>query len=205
MVSINRSLKSSSLKRWSDDPELDSGESDDQLMLAYTKGHLQAFDRLYARHGKPLYAYFCRNCRGTGVAEELYQDVWLRVISSAKKYDGKGRFRSWLFTLAHNRLVDFYRSNENKVKMEELGPEQASVERVDKQVEASLVAKRLDEMVQTLPLEQKTAFYLREESGFAIKDIAEIQGISLEAAKSRLRYAYKKLREKLDATEYKRD
>lgn len=202
---MNRTLKSKTLKNDSCSSEGDSAESDDLLMLAYSKGHLKAFDQLYGRYSRSLYAYLSRNCIGTGVAEELYQDVWLRVISSASKYNRKGKFRSWLFTLAHNRLVDYYRSSDNKFVMEELGPEKSSGIRVDKQVEEYQIAGKLDEMVQALPLEQKTAFYLREESGFALKDIAEIQGVSLEAAKSRLRYAYKKLREKLDASDYKRD
>lgn len=186
------------LEPTSSNQSLDFEESDDQLMGAYSRGHIKAFDKLYGRYKQPLFAYFARNCRQDGIASELYQDVWLRVISSASSYNGKGKFRSWLFTLAHNRLVDFYRSSDNQVIKEELGPEHVSSRSVEEQVEVDSLKDKLDQVVQSLPLEQKTVFYLREEAGFALREIAEIQGISLEAAKSRLRYAYKRLRDNLE-------
>lgn len=194
------------LEPTSSNQSLVSEESDDQLMGAYSRGQLKAFDKLYGRYKQPLFAYFARNCRQDGIASELYQDVWLRVISSASSYKGKGKFRSWLFTLAHNRLVDYYRSSDNQVIKEELGPEHVSCSSsssssscsVEEQVEVDNLKDKLDQVVQSLPLAQKTVFYLREEAGFALREIAEIQGISLEAAKSRLRYAYKKLRDNLE-------
>ena len=168
--------------------------TDDRLMRSYCKGNQQAFDELYGRYKQPLYNYILRNCRIEHIAGELYQDVWLRVISSAKNYTNKGKFRSWVFTLAHNRLVDYYRKAEHQYPKDPEtdnltggnGPEQSAM--TDEAME-SLVF-----VIETLPFEQQQAFYLREESGFCIKEIAEIQGISSEAAKSRLRYAYAKLR-----------
>ena len=82
-----------------------AGRSDDALMKAYQGGDVRAFDELYRRFKQPLYSFLIRQSGGEPVARELFQDVWLRVISSSKRYHCNGRFRSWLFTLAHNRLV----------------------------------------------------------------------------------------------------
>lgn len=173
---------------------LRNDETDDRLMQAYAKGYARAFDRLYARYKDRLYGYLVRNCRDAQKAEELYQDIWLRVISSAKKYKANGRFRSWLFTLAHHRLVDFYKSNENRVQMEVFEEQRTSETSPEEEIISHQRKQSIDFLVNSLPPDQKMAFYLREESGFSLKEIAGIQGISHEAAKSRLRYAYQKIR-----------
>lgn len=168
--------------------------TDDRLMRSYCKGDQRAFDELYARYKQPLYSYMLRNCRAEHIAGELFQDVWLRVISSAKNYTNKGKFRSWVFTLAHNRLVDYYRRAEHQYPKD---PETESLKgrHEPEQVVMSREAMTyLEGVIQALPFDQQQAFYLREENGFCVKEIADIQGITAEAAKSRLRYAYAKLR-----------
>ena len=184
------------------------GKTDDQLMRSYAKGNMNAFEILYGRYKTRLFSYMARNCHDRDRVEELYQDVWLRVITSASRYKAEGRFRSWLFTLAHNRLVDFYKSGDNRIIREELDegtaagagmPSDESRCPVEKALESEEMLAKIEILVNRLPLEQKMAFILREDSGFAISEIAEIQGISYEAAKSRLRYAYQKLREGLES------
>ena len=176
-------------------------DADDQLMLAFQKGRAKAFDNLYDKYRQTLFGYLFRHVNDDTLAEELFQDVWLRVVSSAQSYQGKGRFRSWLFAMAHNRLVDHYRRRQADVT--ELNDEQ--LERTAdiraEEGQTALARQRLredlDEVVRMLPMEQREVFYLREEAGLALKEIAEIQGITTEAAKSRLRYAYQKLRDAL--------
>ncbi len=89
--------------------------TDDQLLIAYNRGEQRAFDLLYARYRHPLYGYLYRHLNCETQAGELFQDVWLRVIASSSRFENRGRFRSWIFTLAHNRLVDFYRGSEKRV------------------------------------------------------------------------------------------
>jgi RNA polymerase sigma factor (sigma-70 family) len=181
----------------------DLGEpSDDRLMRSYCKGNQQAFDKLYARYKQPLYSYLLRNCRVEHIAGELYQDVWLRVISSAKNYTNKGKFRSWVFTLAHNRLVDYYRRAEHQYLKD---PETESLKGPSEPEQVIMSRETmnfLEGVIQTLPFDQQQAFYLREENGFCVKEIADIQGITAEAAKSRLRYAYAKLRTAILASDF---
>ena len=82
--------------------------SDEDLMLHYAGGDLDAFQKLYERHRGGLYRYFLRQ-GNPSVAEELFQDVWARVIQSRKRYRPKAAFKTWLYTLAHNRLIDYWR------------------------------------------------------------------------------------------------
>jgi len=175
--------------------------SDDELLQAYLRGKEAAFDLLYARYKQSLYNYFYRNC-DKAVVDELFQDVWLRVIASVKRYQNQNKFRSWLFTLAHNCLVDHYRRQGARVNInvKDDDPLRSPVKQAsaDSIVDGKRLELRLKDALARLPAEQRESFYLREESGFSIRDIAKIQDISNEAAKSRLRYTYKKLRSMLE-------
>ena len=175
--------------------------SDDRLMRSYCRGNQQAFDELYVRYKQPLYNYMLRNCRIEHIAGELYQDVWLRVISSARNYTNKGKFRSWIFTLAHNRLVDYYRKAEHQYAKDPETENLTGQSEPEQSVISDQTLRDIERVIQTLPFDQQQAFYLREENGFCIKEIAVIQGISAEAAKSRLRYAYAKLRVGISETD----
>ena len=171
----------------------DTGQvSDDQLMVAYRRGDQRSFDSLYDRYRQPLYGYLYRHCYNETQAGELFQDVWLRVIASSKRYEHKGKFRSWIFTVAHNCLVDFYRRNEKQ--QQEVYEESEGGPNPGDEVMGIEIDSMLEKALLRLPADQRQAFYLREEQGFSVKEIAEIQNISTEAAKSRLRYAYGKLR-----------
>ncbi len=175
--------------------------SDDRLMCAYARGKQSAFEQLYLRYKQPLYGYLYRHCHRSQV-DELFQDVWLRVIASASRYKSSNKFRSWIFTLAHNCLVDHYRKIARQADFEDDGAQFVETNLTDGKLlevtlDASELKKSILNAVKSLPIEQREAFYLREEAGFSIKEIADIQTITQEAAKSRLRYAYKKLRQLL--------
>jgi DNA-directed RNA polymerase specialized sigma24 family protein len=84
--------------------------SDDMLMLAWTGGDVAAFERLYARHRAPLYRFLLRHLRDPALADELFQDVWQRVIAARTGWRPEAAFRTWLFRIAHNRLGDHWRA-----------------------------------------------------------------------------------------------
>lgn len=171
--------------------------SDDQLMVSFGRGDRSAFDLLYARYKQPLYGYLYRNCGNEASIDELFQDIWLKVIASSSRYKRRGKFRSWIFTLAHHCIVDFYRKSARQAVKQSAVEELASNQSTESRVRDSEVLLAVQTAIASLPLEQRQAFCLREESGFSVKEIAEIQDISVEAAKSRLRYAYSKLRIRL--------
>lgn len=183
---------------------MDSTETDETLMLRYQTGDAGAFDLLYARHKGALYRYFLRQCRVAAVAEELYQDVWMNLIRARDRYETRAKFSTYLYRLAHNRLVDYYRRQASGVPISyDDDPEDAPlIERVadsperepDNEFEARRQAQKLQQLIAELPDAQREAFLLREEGGLSLEEIAQTMRVNAETAKSRLRYAVAKLR-----------
>src|SRR5262245_52513625 len=89
---------------------MDRMPTDEELMLAFAAGDAGAFDVLYLRHKGAVFRYFRRQVALTAAAEELFQDVWLRLIDARASYAPRAKFTTWLFTIAHNRLMDHFRS-----------------------------------------------------------------------------------------------
>ncbi len=183
-----------------DDTEL----SDEKLMQGYADGDPGAFERLYARHKGGVYRYFLRQCSDEATAQELFQDVWMRLIQSKNRYQPTAKFTTWLYTLAHHRLVDWYRKQNVRMAVDAEGENPENfVATPDWQPENELQHKRLvkalQEAITLLPPEQREVFLLHEEGGFTVAEIAAITDSSKEAAKSRYRYAVQKLRARLEA------
>ncbi len=180
--------------------------SDEELMLGYRDGDTSAFEALYGRHKGALYRYFLRQCRSPAVAEELYQDVWLNIVRTRERYEVKAKFATYLFHLAHNRLIDYYRREGRSLPMSYANDEtmedipDGRLPSVEHQVDLRRQAARLKTLIGELPEAQREAFLLREETGLSVEEIAEVTGVNAETAKSRLRYAVAKLRHGL-ATE----
>jgi RNA polymerase sigma factor (sigma-70 family) len=179
------------------------GETDEALMLEYAGGDAGAFERLYARHKGPLFRYVLRSVKGRGEAEELFQDIWMKVIEARARYAPKAKFTTWLYTIAHNRMVDHWRSRglvtvssstdeEDSGLPEPAAPPSAEPHRL---AEARETLDRLVAALGTLPLVQREAFLLHYEAELTAGEIAAATGTNEEAAKSRLRYAMNKLRE----------
>ncbi|MBO6704438.1 MAG: sigma-70 family RNA polymerase sigma factor [Pseudomonadales bacterium] len=163
---------------------------DEQALKQYAAGDTRAFDQLYGKYRDLLYGYLVKSCSDRELADEMFQDVWLRVIKNASRYESRGKFRQWLFSVAHNVVVDHHRRN--KHKFEEI-TELAS----DSSFESQEIGSRISQAIKTLPFEQRQAFHLREQLGCSIRGISEIQACTEEAAKSRIRYAYSRLRQQL--------
>ena len=84
--------------------------SDESLMLAYAAGRVAAFEQLYARHRGPLYRFLARQLRNDALADELFQDIWQKVIAARASWRPEAAFSTWLFRIAHNRLNDHWRA-----------------------------------------------------------------------------------------------
>ena len=173
-------------------------------MLAYAGGDAAAFATLYERHKGPLFRFVLRSVKSRGEAEELFQDVWTKVIEARARYAPKAKFTTWLYTIAHNRLVDHWRTrglavvsvdDEDAAVAEPVASPSAEPHRI---AEAGELLERFSAALAALPPAQREAFLLHHEGELTAAEIAAATGTNEEAAKSRLRYAMKKLRETLD-------
>ena len=185
-------------------PREAAGETreDEALMMAYRAGDAGAFDVLYARHRAPVFRFMRRQVGNEGVAEELFQDVWMRVLGAS--YEPRAKFTTWLYTIAHNRLMDHFRSagraelvsieDEAENVIELPGPDNDAPETT---LTRKQIAERILAALDMLPPEQREAFILQFEGDLSVEDIAQATGVTRETAKSRLRYALAKLRRQL--------
>ncbi len=180
----------------------DSITCDEELMERYRDGDAGAFDILYGRHKGGVYRFMLRQCSDRGIAEELFQDVWMNLIRTRTTYKVTAKFTTWLYRLAHNRLIDHYRTRAGGVPVSfdaEDGPvlDNIPAARGDDpavSVEVKQQAVRLLQLLGELPEAQREAFLLQQESDMSIEDIAQATGVNRETAKSRLRYALARLR-----------
>jgi RNA polymerase sigma factor (sigma-70 family) len=167
---------------------------DEQLMLAYREGDAAAFETLYARHRARLYRFVLRSVKSRAIGEELFQEIWMRVIEARLRYKPQARFTTWLYTIAHNHLVDHWRKRGlTLVALEADEMPGASPDPAD-HAEARESLARFAAALEALPPLQREAFLLHEEGGLSVAEIAAATQTNEEAAKSRLRYAMAKLK-----------
>lgn len=175
-------------------------------MLRYAKGDLGAFDQLYARHELAVWRFVFRSVKVQAVADDLLQDVWFAVARNAARYEVTAKFRTWLFTLAHNRLVDHLRTAKHHISLDASEDDARTLADTlvadsgfgpVRQLQSREQAAALIAAVEQLPLEQREAFLLQAEGDLSVQEIAEATDVNFETAKSRLRYARASLRQHL--------
>ncbi|MEP6548806.1 MAG: sigma-70 family RNA polymerase sigma factor [Gammaproteobacteria bacterium] len=180
-------------------------DEDAGLMLRYRDGDADAFSALYARNKGPLYRYLLRQVRNAGAAADLFQEVWSRLIATRARYEARAKFATYLFHIAHNCTMDFFRhdlrvqhrSRAHAADGESTEQEVPEHQRPDGIAEFAEQQSALLAAVARLPQEQREAFLLHEETGLTIEEIARVTAVGVETAKSRLRYAIRKLKNAL--------
>ena len=189
--------------------------TDDTLMAAYAQGDAAAFERLYARHQAGLYRFVRRllGAAHSAHTDEVFQDTWLRVVNARAHWLPQGAsFRTWLFTLAHHRVIDVLRRSGREVSLDAFEGDDREPWEPDASpwqhwpVPASTAShsedlafwrragERLLVCLEQLPLPQRSAFLLHHDDGLALDEVAHALEVGFETAKTRLRYAMKKLR-----------
>jgi RNA polymerase sigma-70 factor, ECF subfamily len=183
-------------------------DEDATLMVRYRDGDADAFSALYARHKGPLYRYLLRQVRNAGAAADLFQDVWSRLVANRARYEARAKFATYLFHIAHNCTIDFFRRDlkmRHHARSDDLDalsePEVPEYQRPDGIAEFAEQQSALLAALGALPQEQREAFLLHEETGLTIEEIARVTDVGLETAKSRLRYAIRKLKKSLLPTQ----
>jgi RNA polymerase sigma-70 factor (ECF subfamily) len=192
-------------------PAEQESRTDEALMRAYGDGDGRAFEILYDRHKGPTYRYFLRHAGGQATtADELHQDLWLKVIGARERYEAQAKFTTWLYTLARRRMIDHWRARDGvshaSLEDEETlaqaeGSLAASRGGSDDPLDASIdreARQRLVAALADVPSLQRDAFLLHVEAGLSLEEIAGLADTSVETVKSRLRYSYRRLRKALE-------
>lgn len=175
---------------------MDHSPDDSALMLRYADGDVEAFEQLYRRHNDALYRYLLHRCRRRDVAEDLFQEVWGKVIGARSRYRPTAKFSTYLYRIAHNCFVDHWRRTRHDRQAVDIDPDSqpGGDGSLAAEAERSLARRRLEQALADLPDEQRDAFLLAEEAELSLDDIALVTGVKRETAKSRLRYAVRKLK-----------
>lgn len=196
----SRGLRLSSAKAVAYAAPMDHSPEDSALMLRYRDGDVDAFETLYRRHNDALYRYLLRLCRHRDAAEDIFQDVWGKIIKARARYRPTAKFSTFLYRVAHNCFIDHLRRNQRHQQTVDIDPDTQRHDSVgpDAETERSLARRRLELALRDLPDEQRDVFLLHEEGGLNLDEIAHVTGANRETSKSRLRYAVKKLRAAID-------
>jgi RNA polymerase sigma-70 factor, ECF subfamily len=179
-----------------------ASDDDGELMLRYARGDMHAFEVLYGRHRAALYRYLVRQTRNTESANDLFQEVWSKLISSRDRYEPRAQFRTFLYRIAQNCFIDHCRRasvrNESNNTRDGWEAELAGpvLDQPDTRAEQAEMMASYRAALAALPAEQRDVFLLYE-SGLSLEEIATISAVGAETAKSRLRYAVAKLRASL--------
>ncbi|WP_185036753.1 RNA polymerase sigma factor [Pseudomonas fluorescens] len=176
-----------------------TASSDESLLARYRAGDGAAFEILYARHRQGLYRFLLGLSGKAELADEVFQETWLSLIRSTSQPQGRATFRTWLFQIARNRLIDHWRKHGARQPLHESYEEQnhaISDEANDPEqlLTLSRDSQRLESALQTLPADQREVFLLRAHGDLDLAQIASLTETPLETVKSRLRYAQQKLR-----------
>ncbi|MBK8258582.1 MAG: RNA polymerase sigma factor [Polyangiaceae bacterium] len=190
--------------------------TDEVLMLRFQGGDRSAFASLVRRHKTPLYNFIVRQIRIGQVAEDLVQDVFVKIVQSAADFKHEARFTTWAYAIARNVCIDHLRkmalrkhpSLDQPAKADEEGPtlgERTADMSPGAQIERTAIGgemqHRIIAAVEQLPDEQREVFLLREIGHVPFKDIAEMTGVSENTVKSRMRYALERLQNALSEYE----
>ncbi len=186
---------------WSYTYPMDQLISDEELMISYRDGDAGAFEHLYARHKGGLYRFVLRQCGDRNACDELFQDVWMKLIQNRKQYEVKAKFTTYLYTIARNHLIDYYRKTGIHIVEKEFVDieilEGSQQEQPENKVDLQRRTMRLLAGIEALPILQREALLLKEEAGMKLQEIATLTGVNIETVKSRLRYAVTKLHQVL--------
>ncbi|ARU88807.1 RNA polymerase sigma factor [Pseudomonas sp. M30-35] len=178
----------------------ESKEVDDaSLLRRYRQGDAEAFAQLYQRHRLGLFRFLCGLCGDSTLAEEIFQETWLSIVRSQSEQREAVLFKTWLYQIARNRLIDYWRKHGKRDALldeydEQQHAQEDSQPGPEQQISLSQDQQRLQLALDDLPAEQREVFMLRAQGELELHEIAELTRTPAETVKSRLRYAMQKLR-----------
>ena len=180
--------------------------SDSELVSLYLKGDSKSFEALIQKHKNKIYAFILSKIRNRDLAEDIFQDTFIKVINSLQKgkYNEEGKFLPWVMRIANNLVIDYFRKSK---KMRTIAPTDDFdifdiLQDGEKNVEDNLVNnqihKDLRKLIKHLPEDQKEVLKMRYYAELSFKEISECTGVSINTALGRMRYALINLRKLID-------
>ena len=175
--------------------------SDIELIGRYLANDLSAFDSLYEKYKRPLYAYICRILSGNkALADDMFQQTWIKIIANFEKYRETERFLPWTMRISHNLAVDHFRKYKNEI-VQDFSENPQICPSFDykfwNNIDRKELSDEIEKCIGKLPLEQKEVFCLRQDE-LSFKEISEIQECSINTALGRMRYAIINLRKMVE-------
>jgi RNA polymerase sigma-70 factor (ECF subfamily) len=176
---------------------------DNDLIKAYLNGDAEAFTVLYERYKRQIYAFLLKMLADDGNSiDDLFQQVWIKTLKNLHRYHNRDRFLAWLFSIARNTALDYFRKQKRNYIFSELDSEDTpEIENVSQEepwrnMDRSELSAAVDEALKRLPAEQREVFVMRQEN-MSFKEIAAIHDCSINTALARMQYAVKNLRKEL--------
>lgn len=187
---------------------LEKGDEDAQLMLRFKAGDVEAFDRLFTRHTRALVNFACRFVQNRARAEELAQEVFLKVYEAAGGYTVKANFTTWLYRIATNVCLNEIRKPYFRAVHQSLTDESSnngaptprelqSAADSDRNLDRQAISQALKRALAQIPEKQRIAFILNKYQELSYAEVGEIMKISEKAVKSLIHRAREALAERL--------
>ncbi len=178
-------------------------KTDNELVVQFIKGDVSSIETLINRHKDKVFTYILISVKNKDLAEDLFQDTFIKVIKSLLKgkYKDDGKFVSWVIRIAHNLIIDYYRkSSQVNIRSNDdydydiLNSKELIDNNVEEEMVNEQIAKEVRMLVEELPEDQKEVIMLRHYGGLSFKEIADQTGVSINTALGRMRYAVLNLR-----------
>ena len=188
--------------------------TDEALFRGFIHGDYQAFEVLVQRYRRGIYGFLLRSTRDKEAAEDLYQEVFLRVVKKANDFEGKSKFSTWIYKIARNLSIDHarrmtHRRHASLDASRSADPESSTLldtvhnplTETDRAAQNREIRRKVTSVVELMPEDQREIFLMRQLQGLSFQQIAEITQVPVNTAKSRMRYALERLREALGSYE----
>ena len=172
--------------------------SDRELVEHYKRGNQASIETLINRHKNKVYTYILMTVKNTALAEDIFQDTFIKVIQSldAGRYQDNGRFLSWVIRIAHNLVIDHFRkqnqmsvSSNDDYENDLFNNARFSDNTVEEEIVQDQIYRDVRRLVDNLPEEQREVVILRHYAGLSFREIAEQTNVSINTALGRMRYA----------------